>query len=60
MQRCGRGNHKKVYPRQLGRLKEWENSINTNQSPNFLKLPKRNGANHLIFQLEFPVFPCKW
>ena len=19
-----------------------------------------NGANHLIFQLKFPVFPCKW
>jgi len=22
--------------------------------------PKWNGANHLIFKLEFPVFPCKW
>ena len=21
---------------------------------------KRNGANHLIFQPEFPVVPCKW
>ena len=21
---------------------------------------KLNGANHLIFQAEFPVFPCKW
>ena len=26
----------------------------------FLKLPKRNSANHLIFQQEFPVFPCKY
>ena len=29
-------------------------------SPSFLpKLSKRNGVNHLIFQQEFPVFPCK-
>ena len=29
-------------------------------SPCFLsKLPKRKGGNHLIFQQEFPVFPCK-
>ena len=29
--------------------------------PCFLpKLPKRTGANHLIFQPEFPVFPSKY
>ena len=25
----------------------------------FLKLPKRNGANHFIFRPESPVFPCQ-
>ena len=39
--------------------KKWEKCIASNHSPCFLsKLPKRNGANHLIFQQEFPVFPC--
>ena len=41
-------------------IKGQKNSITSYQSPYFLKLPKRNGANHFIFQLEFPVFPCKW
>ena len=43
-----------------GDFKEQKNSITSYHSPYFLKLPKRNGANHLIFQLEFSVFPCKW
>ena len=39
--------------------KKWEKCIASNHSPCFLsKLPKRNGVNHLIFQQEFPVFPC--
>ena len=41
-------------------LKEQKNSITSYYSPYFLKLSKWNGVNHLIFQLEFPVFPCKW
>ena len=32
----------------------------TNHGPYFLKLPKQNGPNHLIFQLLFSVFLCKW
>ena len=40
--------------------REQKNSITSYYSPYFLKLPKRNGTNHLIFQLEFPVFLCKW
>ena len=34
--------------------------IAASHSPHFLKVPKRNGAYHLIFQPQFPVFPCKW
>ena len=30
------------------------------QPPYFLKLPKQNVTNHLIFQPEFPVFRSKW
>ena len=50
-----------LYPNQLSRLKRVEkNYIITKHSPYFLKLPKQNVANHLIFQPEFPVFPSKW
>ena len=42
------------------RLWEKKNGIASGQSPRFLKLLKRNGAIHLIFQPEFPVVPCKW
>ena len=45
----------KVYPNLLKRT----NSIALNHSPYFLKLSKRNGTNHFIFQPEFPVFQCK-
>ena len=31
--------------------------LTVNHSPYFLKLPKRDGASHLIFQPEFLVFP---
>ena len=31
-----------------------------NHSPCVLKLAKRHGVYHLNFQLQFPVFPCKW
>ena len=34
--------------------------IASKHSPYFLKLSKREGANRLIFQVKFPVFPCKW
>ena len=40
--------------------KTGEKLIASNYSPYFLKLPKQNKVNHLIFQPEFPVFPCKW
>ena len=55
-----RTTHYNVYPNQLNRLKRVENCIPSNHSPCFLKLPKQNGANRLIFQPEFPVFPCKF
>ena len=41
------------------RLKTGEKLIASNYSPYFLKLPKQNKVNHLIFQPEFTVFPCK-
>ena len=40
--------------------KSRKNYIITKHSPYFLKLPKQNVANHLIFQPEFPVFRSKW
>ena len=52
--------HYNVYPNQLNRLKRVENCIPSNHSPCFLKLPKQNGANRLIFLPECPVFPCKF
>ena len=33
--------------------------IPSNHTPSFLKLPKRNGTNHLVFHPEFPDFPRK-
>ena len=40
-----------VYPNQLKKLKrEKQNCIASKHDPNFLKLPKRNGANLVIFQ----------
>ena len=40
--------------------REKKNCITSNHSPYFLKFPKLNGVNHLIFLLEFLVFPCTW
>ena len=40
--------------------KRWKNWTALNHSPYFLNIPKRNGANHSVFQPEFPVFKCKW
>lgn len=40
--------------------KNVENGIALILSPYFLIVPKRNGASHLIFQLEFSVLYCKW
>ena len=48
----------KVYPNQLNKLKREENFVTSKHNLRFLKLSLRNGANHLIFQPEFPVFPC--
>ena len=38
--------------------REYKNCIAWIYSPYFLKIPKRNVANHLIFQPASPVFPC--
>ena len=40
----------KVYQNQLNRLKRVKNCKTSNHSPHFLKLSKRNGVSHLIFQ----------
>ena len=48
----------KVYPNQLNKLKREENFVTSKHNLRFLKLSLRDGANHLIFQPEFPVFPC--
>ena len=38
-----------------------KNCIASNHNQFFLtKCPKQNEANHLIFLLKFPVFPCRW
>ena len=58
--RGGRTTLYKVYPNQLNKLKREENFVTSKPNPHFLKLSLRDGANHLIFQLEFPVFPCNW
>ena len=47
-------------PNHLYRLKRVEILHHLNYSPYFLKLPNLNGANHLIVQPDFPVFPCKF
>ena len=52
-----RTTHYNVYPNQLNRLKRVENCIPSNHSPCFFS---QNAANRLIFQPEFPVFPCKF
>ena len=44
----------------LRNFKEQKNSITSNHSPYVLRFSKWNAANHLIFQLKFPDFPCKW
>ena len=41
------------------RRKVKNSCIPSNHIPSFLKLPKRNGTNHLVFQPEFPDFPRK-
>jgi len=41
-------------------IKRKKNGNTSHHSPYFLKLPKWNGISHLIFQLESPVFLCKW
>ena len=58
--RDGRTTRCKVYPNQLNKLKKEENFATSKHNPHFLKLSLRDGANHVIFQPEFPVFPCKW
>ena len=58
VRRLGSWYHYKIYPPQQERLEAQKNSITSYYSPYFLKLPKRNGMNHLILQLEFPVFAC--
>ena len=40
------------------RTKENRKPVSSNYSPYFVKLSRRNGANHLIFQTEFPNSPC--
>ena len=47
-----------VYPNQLNRPKRVEKLHRLKSQPIFLKLPKRNGANHLIFQPDF-CFPMQ-
>ena len=49
----------KYFPNQLNRLKRVEKLHRLKSQPIFLKLPKRNGANHLIFQPKYPVFFIK-
>ena len=56
----GRTIRYKVYPNKLNKLKREENFVTSKHNPRFLKLSLGDGANHLIFQREFPVFPCKW
>ena len=58
--RGGRTTRYKVYPNQLNKPKREENFATSKRNPHFLKLSLRDGANHLIFQPECPVFPCKW
>ena len=61
---CGRrttGYNVHIYPNQLKKTKKRvENCIPSNYSPCFLKLPKWNCTNHLIFSPEFPDFPCSF
>ena len=56
--RGGRTTRHKLCPNQLNRLKGVQKLAHTKLQPMFSKLPKRNSANHLIFQPEFTVFPC--
>ena len=57
----GRSTGYTVYQNQLNRPKRIEKLHHlTNHGPYFLKLPIQNGPNHLIFQLLFSVFLCKW
>ena len=46
-----------VYRNQLNRQKRVEILHPLKSQSRFLKLPKRNGANHLLFQPQSPDFP---
>jgi len=43
----------------VGNFRHKHETIKCN-GPYSLELPTWNGAIHLMFQLEFPVFLCKW
>ena len=58
IRRGGRTTRHKLCPNQLNRLKGVQKLDRTKLQPMFSRLPKRNSANHLIFQPEFTVFPC--
>ena len=54
-------NRFKLHPDQLSRLQRAEKLLHHKPRPIFSEASQeRNGANHLTFQLEFPVFPSKW